>query len=289
MANSFELAQKYLPLLDEVYKEASLTADLDGSPELVREGANANELVIPMLSMDGLADYSRNGGYVAGDVDLTWQTKKCNYDRGRKFTVDALDDEESANIAFGRLAGEFVRVKVAPEVDAFRFASYAGAAGIGTASGALASGANVLTALRAATTSMDEAEVPMDQRYLYITPTLKGMIEDLDTTKSKEVMARFSKIVAVPQTRFYSKITLKDGKTEGQEAGGYAVAEGGKALNFLIIHKPAVIQFPKHVVPRIFTPAQNQSADAWQYDYRNVGIAEVYKNKVAGIYAHVTA
>lgn len=289
MPNTIELAKKYVPLLDEVYKEASLTADLDGSPELVREGANANELVIPMLSMDGLADYSRNGGYVAGDVDLTWQTKKCNYDRGRKFTVDALDDEESANIAFGRLAGEFVRVKVAPEVDAFRFASYAGAAGIGTASGALASGANVLTALRAASTAMDEAEVPMDQRYLYITPTLKGMIEDLDTTKSREVLSRFAKIIAVPQTRFYSKITLKDGKTEGQEAGGYAVAEGGKALNFLIIHKPAVIQFPKHVVPRIFTPAQNQSADAWQYDYRNVGIAEVYKNKVAGIYAHVTA
>lgn len=289
MPNTIELAKKYVPLLDEVYKNASLSADLDGAAELVREGANANELVIPMLTMDGLANYSRNGGYVSGDVDLTWQTKKCNYDRGRKFTVDAMDDEESANIAFGRLAGEFVRVRVAPEVDAFRFAAYASAEGIGTASGALSSGANVLTALRAASTAMDEAEVPMDERYLYITPTLKGMIEDLDTTKSKEVMARFAKIVAVPHSRFYSKITLKDGVTEDQKQGGYAVAEDGKALNFLIVHKGAVIQFPKHVVPRIFSPSQNQNADAWQYDYRNMGIAEVYQNKVAGIYAHITA
>ena len=31
---------------------------LDGANELVRQGANANELVIPKISMDGLADYN---------------------------------------------------------------------------------------------------------------------------------------------------------------------------------------------------------------------------------------
>ena len=36
MANSIELAKKYVPLLDEVYKVASLTAKLDGASELAQ-------------------------------------------------------------------------------------------------------------------------------------------------------------------------------------------------------------------------------------------------------------
>ena len=71
MANAIELAKSYVPKLDEVYKLASLTAMLDGASDLARQGANANELIIPMMTMDGLADYSRNSGYVQGDVTLT--------------------------------------------------------------------------------------------------------------------------------------------------------------------------------------------------------------------------
>jgi len=57
-------------------------------------------------------------------------------------------------------------------------------------------------------------------------------------------------------------------------------------INFLIIHKPAVIQFPKHVAPKIIEPDKNQTADAYKFGYRNVGIADVYQNKVSGIYLH---
>ena len=71
MANAITLFKNYIPILDEVYKEAAKTSVLDGNPDLVRAGANANELIIPKISMDGLADYSRNGGYVNGDVTLT--------------------------------------------------------------------------------------------------------------------------------------------------------------------------------------------------------------------------
>ena len=288
MANSIALVSKFVEMLDEVYKLASLTSDLDGAPELARAGANANELVIPKLSMSGLGDYGRNSGYVDGDVTLTNETVVCNFDRGRMFIVDNMDNQESANIAFGRLAGEFIRTKVVPELDAFRFASYAGITGISkVAAGAtLADGAEVIAALRAAITKMDEDEVPTEQRYLYITPTLHGLIQDMDTTKSREVLNRFAKTTDVPQTRFYTAITQYDGKTSGEEAGGYVKAEGAKDINFMIVHKPAVIQFQKHVAPKIISPEQNQTADAWKYGYRNVGIADAYENKLAGIYLH---
>lgn len=286
MANSIELAKKYISMLDEVYKNASLTAKLDGAAELVQQGANANELIIPTIEMQGLGDYDRNNGYVNGDVTMTNATVKCNFNRGRMFSVDNLDNAETAGLAFGRLAGEFIRTKVVPELDAFRFASYCGKSGVTKKQETLSDGAAVLAALRTATTTMDEAEVPTDDRHLFITPTLHGMIQDLDTTKSRAVLDRFASVTLVPQTRFYTAIDQKDGHTGGEEAGGFAkAASGGADLNFMVIHKPALIQFEKHVAPKIVTPEQNQDADAYKYGYRNVGIADVYKNKVAGIYA----
>lgn len=121
MANSITLfKQQIANILDEVYKASSLTAVLDGASELVQQGANANELIIPKMSMDGLGDYSKASGYVNGDVTLTNETVQCNFDRGRMFTIDSMDNIETAGVAFGRLAGEFIRTKVVPEVDAFR-------------------------------------------------------------------------------------------------------------------------------------------------------------------------
>lgn len=288
MSNAIALAMQYVPILDEVYKQASLTAELDGNPDLVKAGANANELIIPKLTMQGLADYSRNGGYVNGDVTLTQETVACNFDRGRMFNVDTMDNLETAGVLYARLSGEFIRTKVVPELDAFRFAKYASATGISkVAAGAtLSTGEAVIQALRAAINKLDEDEVPYDSRYLYITPTLHGMISDLDTTKSREVLGSFAKVVKVPQSRFYTAIEQLDGSTTSEEAGGYRKATGAADINFMVIHKPALIQFSKHVAPKIITPDANQSADGYKFGYRHVAIADVYENKVAGIYLH---
>lgn len=285
MANYIELFKQYIPELDKVYKNASLTANMDGASELARQGANADEMIIPKISMDGQANYSRNGGYVNGDVTLTNETVKCNYDRGRMFTVDALDDIETASIAFGQLAGEYIRTKYVPEQDAFRFAKYAQEAGTKVTGATLATGEAVIAGIRAATNQMDEDEVPTEGRILYITPTLKGLVDDLETIKSREVLERFSQIVLVPQTRFYTKITLNDGTTAGQEAGGYVPAADAEKLNFLAIHPSAVIQYTKRNVNKVISPEANQTSDGWKFGFRSVGIAEVYENKVAGIYA----
>lgn len=288
MANNITLFRKYINLLDEVYKNAAVTSVLDSDASLAQQGANTNEIVIPKLSMDGLADYSRNGGYVGGSVTLTNETVTFNYDRGRKFTVDAMDNEETAGLAFGKLSSEFLRTRVAPEMDAFRFATYAGISGISkvSAGATLADGAAVISALRGATTQMDEDEVPMEGRILFITPTLKGLVEDMDTTKSREVMGRFSQLILVPQTRFYTAIDLKDGTTSGEEAGGFAKATDGKDINFMVIHKPALLQYTKHTVNKIITPEANQESDGWMFFYRAYGLADAYENKAAGIYLH---
>ncbi|MEG0910929.1 MAG: hypothetical protein RSC58_05625 [Ruthenibacterium sp.] len=282
--NSITLAKSYVPMLDEVYKTASLTAKLDGANELCQQGANANELIVPMLTMQGLGAYSRNGGYADGDVTMKNETVQCGFDRGRMFSVDSMDNAETAGLAFGRLAGEFIRTKVVPELDAYRFAQYAAKTGIGSATGALADGKAVVAALRAGLNAMDEAEVPPEDRNLFILPSLLALVEDMDTSASREVLTNFATVTKVPQSRFYTAITQRDGISAGQEEGGFTTS--GKKLHFMIVHRPAVIQFEKHVAPKIITPDANQKADAWKYGYRNVGVATVYDNKTAGVYLH---
>lgn len=295
MANSIAKFKKYVNLLDEVYKQESKTSILDGDTTLVRMGANANEIIIPKISMDGLADYSRNGGYVSGNVTITNETVTFNYDRGRKFTVDNMDNEETAGLAFGKLSSEFIRVKVVPEMDAFRFAKYASLTGISkvSAGATLSNGADLVSALRAAVNKMDEDEVPTENRILFITPTLYGLLQDMDTTKSKEVFARFTKTVLVPQTRFYTAIDLYDGTTDtsassgvNEKPGGFVKASTGKDINFMVIHKPALLQYTKHTVNKIISPEENQESDGWMFFYRAYGLADAYENKAAGIYLH---
>lgn len=288
MPNQIAKFKKYVALLDEVYKNASTSQILDGDTTLVQAGTNANEIVIPKISMDGLGDYSRNGGYASGNVTMTNETVAFNYDRGRKFSVDAMDNEETAGLAFGKLSSEFLRTKAVPEVDAFRYATYAGTTGISkvSAGATLSTGTAVIDALIVAQNQMDEDEVPAESRVLFITPTLLRLAQNADTTKSRDVLAEFSAIVKVPQTRFYTAITLADGKTDDELAGGYAKATAGKDINFMIIEKSAVLQYPKHKVNKAISPEDNQNDDSWLFFFREYGLADVEENKVSGIYLH---
>ena len=288
MPNQIAKFKKYVALLDEVYKNASTSQILDGDTTLVQAGTNANEIVIPKISMDGLGDYSRNGGYASGNVTMTNETVAFNYDRGRKFSVDAMDNEETAGLAFGKLSSEFLRTKAVPEVDAFRYATYAGTTGISkvSAGATLSTGTAVIDALIVAQNQMDEDEVPAESRVLFITPTLLRLAQNVDTTKSRDVLAEFSAIVKVPQTRFYTAIDLADGKTDDELAGGYAKATAGKDINFMIIEKSAVLQYPKHKVNKAISPEDNQNDDSWLFFFREYGLADVEENKVSGIYLH---
>lgn len=282
---AIELAKNYADLLDEVYKKASVTADLTGDPAMVKAGASANEICYPQIDVSGLGEYDRNNGYTKGAVNLTWRTAAYNYERGKKFVVDVMDDQESFNIAFGKLGAEFMRTKVAPEGDAFTFATLAGIDGISKAAPATYADASAfLAALIKAKSKMDEDEVPGEGRILYTTSTLLNEIMTLDTTKSREILNTFAAIKGVPQKRFYTAIDLLDGHTPGEEIGHYKKSADGKDINFMVVHKPAVIKYDKHIANNIIPPDLNADSDGYILKYRKYGIVDVYKNKAAGIY-----
>lgn len=294
MANTIALAQKYLPLLDEVYKASSRTAILDATKVDI---VNGNTIKVFKTSMDGLGNYNRNTGFTNGDVTGTWETMTLSKDRGRSFIVDRMDNEETIGMAFGTLAGEFIRTKVAPEIDAYTFAKIAGTSGILSANADVTVGTtDVPSLIDTAEMQMNEEEVPGEGRILFISETayaglrakiVRTVLNDVTGINKDVETYNGMRVIRVPQSRFYTAITLYDGTTSGQTTGGYVgTATTGYKINFMIVHPSAVNKVVKHVLPRIFTPEQYQSADAWKFDYRIYHDTFVYDNKVKGIYMH---
>lgn len=215
--NNIELSTIYLPILDEVYKEGAKTSVLDGDETTVRKGNNG-EIKIAKLDMDALGDFDRKSGYTKGSTSLTWETVKYDKERSQDLRIDRLDNDETLAQPFAKLSSEFLRTKVIPETDAARIAKICGTKDITVKEENIETGAELITALRACANKMDEDEVPMESRILFITPTLASLADDMDTTKSREVLKRFSQIISVPQSRMYTSITLHDGKANTVQA-----------------------------------------------------------------------
>lgn len=288
--NNIELAQVWLPILDELYQQEALTSVLDADENSVMVD-QYGEMRVAKLDMDGLGDFDRNSGYTKGSTKLSWEVVKYDKERSQELRIDRLTNQEALGIPFSRLSGEFLRTKVIPETDAGRIAKICGVSGITKVEETIADGMEAVKALRRASDKMDNEQVSKENRILFIQGTLKSYIDDLDTTKSKKVLDKFSTIIEMPQARFYTAIDLATGKEEnGDTKFGYSKATGGKDVNFLVIEKSAVIsklvQFLKY-----FSPDADQIADDHVFKYRNNTLyAYIYENKLAGIYcSHAAA
>lgn len=292
MAQTIALATKFQPILDEVYKAASLTARMDAMTKPV-DHAGANVVSVFKTNPIGLGTYSRVTGYPAGQITGAWETLTLATERGRAFTIDRMDDEETLGMAFGTLASEFIRTEVAPELDAYRFAKYASTSSINAATPATLTADTILTALDAAKLALDEDEVPREGRLLYISDTCLSYLESKvsrflgNESSVNRSVTNFDgmDVIMVPQTRFYNQVTLDAG--EAVDAGGYTkTISTGKDVNFMIIHPSAVLQVTKHATLKVFSPDENQTTDGWLIQYRIYHDAFVFTNKVNGIYLH---
>ena len=302
MANQIDLVTKFLPLLDEVYRVEAKSAILEADPSLVRETEEANVVKINKLDMDGLADYSRQTGYSTGNIISTWETWTFKNDRGRRFNLDKMDNLENLGMAFLNMTGQFMKQKVIPEKDAYTFAAIAGADGVGGTTGALSS-ANTKQAIETAIAELAEKEVDEGNMVIFATPTVRGYLEAQvprslssgETTYGQKINY-FNDIplISVPQRRFYDAIDLLDGKTSGEEQGGYKkhTATGasgdvaGNDINFIVMDKAAAVSISKNAVTQVITPEVNQLHDGWTFSFRFYYDVFVFNNKAESIYVY---
>lgn len=304
--NTFsEKAVKFMAVLDEVYQQQALTAILD-DPALAEQFVGTNKIKLPKISVDGAGNYDRDNGYTQGSVSVSYEEYALKYDRGRKFRIDVIDDDETAFDLFRQVSLQYVRTREIPEIDAIRFAEIYAAA---TRDDSLATvleedlsaSSKPLALIDAAEKTLNEQEVPEEGRILFCTNDFYALLKsDESISRRMDVGSNTGKldrriwllddrtpVIRVPQARFYTKIQLNDGKTESQTAGGYApIASTTKNINFIYASREALKGVMKRHVSKIVMPEQNQSADAYDVFYRAHHDLVVFDNDTAGIYVH---
>ena len=291
--NNIELVNAQTAIVDEIYQSEAVTKVLEAPSELVRY-AGGKSFQIANMALTGLGDYSRVNGYPEGGVTLEWKTYEFTNDRGTRFSVDRMDNEESFGIVASRLNGDFTRDYLVPEVDAYRFAKIANKAGKTVA--ANLDKDTTIDAIDEAMVTLTDNKVPLSRAILFVTPRTALAINKNITRSTANGEGAINNIVnsynnvpviVVPQDRFYTGIELLPGT--GEDQFGYEKAADAKEINFILMDKSASVNIGKLSMLKYFSPDVNQKKDAHQWDYRLYHESFVFDNKKDGIYVHTKA
>ena len=291
--NNIELVNAQTAIVDEIYQSEAVTKVLEAPSELVRY-AGGKSFQIANMALTGLGDYSRVNGYPEGGVTLEWKTYEFTNDRGTRFSVDRMDNEESFGIVASRLNGDFTRDYLVPEVDAYRFAKIANKAGKVVA--ANLDKETAIDAIDEAMVTLTDNKVPLSRAILFVTPRTALAINKNITRSTANGEGAINNIVnsynnvpviVVPQDRFYTGIELLPGT--GEDQFGYEKAADAKEINFILMDKSASVNIGKLSMLKYFSPDINQKKDAHQWDYRLYHESFVFDNKKDGIYVHTKA
>lgn len=303
MANTLAYAVLFQQNLDKAAIQQARTGWMEANAgKVIYKGGK--EIKIPKLSMQGLGDYDRSNGFVGGDVTFEYETKQMTHDRGRAFSIDENDvDETNFVVTASTIMGEFQRTKVVPEIDATRIAALATMA-MGVSGDTQVeysytpAKATIVDKIKAGIKTIREAGFEGDL-VCYVTYDAAMLVSQFYGDKLAAatfaiggVDTRVPAIDGVPlvemtSNKMVTKLKFNDGKSGGQEKGGFEKDSKGLDLNFLIVAKEAPIAVQKTDNMRIFDPNTNQKARAWAMDYRKFHDIWVPDNKLNGLFANI--
>ena len=157
------------------------------SVDLLTENVNfigANIVKIPYVKVKGYKDHSRTNDFNRQTVENQFMTKTLAHDRDIEMKVDAMDvDETNQVLSAANLTNTFETEQAIPEQDVYAFsklyADYTNVAiGNKVADTTVLSATNILATIDAIQETMTNAEVPVDGRILYVTPTVNKFIKN---------------------------------------------------------------------------------------------------------------
>ena len=282
--NTLEYAKIFQSQLDRQIVEGATSGWMEDNTGQVKY-SGGNEVKIPTISTQGLGDYDRDNGFVRGAVTLSYETYKMTQDRGRTFSLDAMDVDESNFIAnAGNVMGVFQSEHVIPEIDSYRYSKIFALvkAGGKVTEGYTAAKATIVEKLKADIQGIRNTVSLNADLVIIMSPITAGILSDalensrridIGNFKQGEIDLTIKKfdglpIIEVPSARLKTLYKKQDGKTVGQEAGGLVADTNAKDINWIITPKKAPIAVSKTDLTRIFNPMENQQANAWKIDYR---------------------
>lgn len=281
--NTLEYAKLYQTQLDQQVVTEAKTGWMEANAGQVKYNGG-NEIKIPTISTNGMGDYDRDEGFVQGSVSYAYQTHTLTQDRGRTFQLDSQDvDETNFGTSAANVLKAFQSEKVIPEIDAYRFSKIATKLiAAGQSEAYTPTTADILQKLYDDFIALGDTGVDWSQLVVNMSWTSFGLLAQNETILKTLPVVNFQQggvtisvrsfegvpIIPVPATRMQTAYTFYDGKTAGQEAGGFTPAAEAKPINWIVTPRTAPIAISKTDKIRIFTPDQNQKADAWKIDYR---------------------
>lgn len=285
--NSIEYAAAFQRELDTAMIADSVTGWMDANADMAKY-SGGQKIRIPKITLDGMGDYDRRSGYVDGDVTLEWEDKVMTQDRGRSFMLDAMDvDESNFALSAGKVMSEFQRVKVAPEIDAYRISKINTLAGDRGRTYTPAT-ATVLKELKTDIATVQDKIGDGEELVVMMAIPVASTLDTNDSIAKHLSVQDFQKgeafikvtaldgipILRVPSTRMKTAFVFYDGVTEGTEStpdqrpGGFVAAADAKGINWIVCARSAPIGVSKADTIRIFDPFTFQKANAWRIDYR---------------------
>lgn len=279
MANTIQYATIFQKALDSQILAGATSNWMEANAgQVIYNGGNT--VKIPKLSTNGLGDYDRANGYAGGAITFEYETKTMTQDRSRSFLLDAMDVDETNFVATaGAVMSTFQKENVIPEIDAYRYSSLA-AQLIAKNKANYGYEAAAETIMKTLKTEIDTIrDVTGDVNLVCSISRLVLSLLEQGTRLEKvqftsgDIITEVSSIdgvplLPVPSARMKTKYVFNDGKTGGQEVGGFIAAADAKDINWIITPRIAPIAVSKTDKPKIIDPETNQDADAWKIAYR---------------------
>lgn len=185
---AINLVTKFLPYVDEIFRKESKKALVTNQDF---DWTGAHTVKVYKISTGTMNDYDRSGtgsgakGSRYGSVeslDATTEEFTLKKDRSFTFAIDKLDADETAQqLAASTALARQQREVVIPEVDSYVYGVIA--AGAGTKPKAVAlTPENIYDEITKATNTLDNAEVPEENRVLIVSPDVYRLMK-----KSKDI------------------------------------------------------------------------------------------------------
>lgn len=282
--NTLQYSQQFQTVLDAQMLAGATSAFMEANAGQVKYDGG-DTVLIPEISMQGLAKYDRDEGFNRGSVTLKFTPYKMTQDRGRTFSLDSMDVNETNFVATaGTVMGEFQRTQVIPEIDAYRYSKIAALSTSKnrTTAAFTPTAATILEKLEADITEIQDVIGEDEGLVIVMSTKLRTILNNADKFNKYLDVTQFRAgavdtkvksfneipILGVPSARMKTAYVFADGKTANQQTGGFKADTAAKDINWIIMPQRAPIAVSKTDKVRVFDPDTNQSGDAWKIDYR---------------------
>jgi hypothetical protein len=291
-------ASMYQQALQQVFKVGLRFQDCYNTPNnnLVK-WVNAKTIQVPNISVGGYTDVNRDTITTFGrKVDNSWLPFTLQHDREFSTLVDPNDiDESNMALTIANITQVFNTEQKIPEMDAYMasklYSEYSSKGGVIDTT--VLDTTNVLTVFDKMMENMDEGEVPLENRILYVTPKINTLLKNaqqlqrrLELTNpgaaspSRSVRSLDEvTIVIVPSSRMKSLYNFTNG----------AVADAAaKQINMILCNCLAMFAPQKYEFVSLDQPTA-KTGGKWLYYERKYWDAFIISKKIQGFQINAQA